>query len=318
MPPVIPHTTPPAWPDDIPASRMASLIRRAGDSADGCRVAILGLPDDLGVRLNSGRPGAKAGPAAFRAALARYGVAEPDAWRWPGILDAGDVAPAPGDTEEALHQTHRHITAAAAAIRNLGLIPVGIGGGHDLTFPFVRGAAGGPLGGLYFDAHLDVRPTVGSGMPFRRLIEECGVGPLQVRGLNPLVNSGEHTQWFKAHGGSIAGMDAPPPPPLPPPPPGNLFVSMDLDVLDAAHAPGVSAPNPCGCSPHDLARWARWAGREPRVRCFDLMELCPPMDVDGRTARIAAHLFLCFLRGVAEREGGEGGEGAERGVGGRP
>ena len=79
-----------------------------------------------------------------------------------------------------------------------------------------------------------------------------------------------------------------------------------LDLHDAAHAPGVSAPNPCGCSPHDLARWARWAGREPRVRCIDLMELCPPMDVDGRTARLAAHLFLCFLRGVAERveEGG--------------
>ena len=49
------------------------------------------------------------------------------------------------------------------------------------------------------------------------------------------------------------------------------------------------------------AQAARWAGRDPRVVCFDLMELCPAHDVGGRTARVACHLFLSFLRGMSER-----------------
>ena len=72
----IPHCSPPVWPEAIPASRFASLIRRA--SPEGCRIGLIGLADDLGVRLNNGRPGAREGPRAFRAALARYGVADPD------------------------------------------------------------------------------------------------------------------------------------------------------------------------------------------------------------------------------------------------
>src|SRR5687767_8945741 len=68
-PPMLPHTTPPSWPADLPPTRFAAQIRT--DSAEGCAIALLGLPDDLGVRLNGGRPGAAEGPTAFLAALAR-------------------------------------------------------------------------------------------------------------------------------------------------------------------------------------------------------------------------------------------------------
>ncbi|MFZ4575371.1 MAG: arginase family protein, partial [Phycisphaerales bacterium] len=163
----------------------------------------------------------------------------------------------------------------------------------------VRGvcAVHGPLAGEYFDAHLDVRETTGSGMPFRRLVEECNAGPLRVHGLNPIVNSKEHTDWFLRHRGEICTRWAPPDRPAH----ARMFVSMDLDVLDAAHAPGVSAINPAGWSVRELEAAALWAGRDPRVVCFDLMELCPTHDVGGRTARVACHLFLTFLRGLSER-----------------
>jgi hypothetical protein len=76
-----PHTTPGVWPDGIDPGRFAAHVHQALPAA--CRVAMIGLADDLGVRLNGGRPGAREGPRAFRAALARYGVAHPDGWEWP-------------------------------------------------------------------------------------------------------------------------------------------------------------------------------------------------------------------------------------------
>lgn len=295
---MIPHCAPPLWPGDIPASRFASVIRR--DSPQGCRVGLIGLADDLGVKLNNGRPGAKDGPRAFRAALARYGVADPMGWDWPAVFDAGDIVPASGSDESALRETHRRVTEAVSACLDLGLFPIGVGGGHDLTFPFVRAVAQRhpKLAGIYFDAHFDVRDTPGSGMAIRRLIEECGVGPLAVHGLDPMVNSREHWKWFTDHNGWVAEDWLNPGGTIIK---GDRFVSFDLDVLSASVAPGVSALNPGGFRLTDAAQWIETLAREPDVRCFDIMELNPVFDEGGRTARVAAHLFLSFLRGFAER-----------------
>jgi formiminoglutamase len=282
------------WLRSQPPGRMAHLIRT--DDIEGCAVALLGLPDDLGVKMNGGRPGAAGGPQAFREALSRYGAAHPAGPSWPGVFDSGDVVP--GDT---LAETHARVTRVAGELLDAGLLPVGIGGGHDLTFPLVRALAqraAEPLTGLYLDAHLDVRSEEGSGMPFRRLVEDCGVRALHVGGLDPFSNSLEHRRWFANHGGRELGFG-----PEDPWPEGPLFFSLDLDVLDQAHAPGVSATNPCGWTPPRVEAWVRAAGRNPRVGCFDIMELSPPWDQDDRTARLAARLFLAFLAGVAERSG---------------
>jgi formiminoglutamase len=82
---------------------------------------------------------------------------------------------------------------------------------------------------------------------------------------------------------------------------GTGFVSVDLDGLDAAFAPGVSAPNPLGLRVGDAMELAEAAGRDSRVRHFDLMELCPPHDLGARTARTAAYLFLAFVSGYQQR-----------------
>lgn len=264
---------------------------------------MLGLPDDTGVRLNGGRPGASEGPAAFRTALSRYGVAIPDGAVWPTLFDAGDVEPVPGVTERALLETHSRIEQATSAILSAGMFPIAVGGGHDLTLPFagrvLKHAAGSDPSHakevVYFDAHLDVRETVGSGMPFRKLVEAHGVSALTIIGFDEFANSAEHVGWFRSHGGTFATQ--------PPRPSAKTIrtVSFDLDCLDSGFAPGVSALNPCGLSMATVDPMIRLLGADHSVRAFDIMELSPPYDVDGRTARIAARLFLSFLRGFSER-----------------
>jgi formiminoglutamase len=288
----VPYTVAKPW--QARPSMFASTILTV-DVSDGCQVGLIGLPDDTGVSLNNGRPGAKHGPQAFRDALSRYGTARPAGFNWPRVFDAGDVVPA-GD----IHETHDRVTAAISALLDLGLFPIAIGGGHDLTFPHVRAivAKFDQMSGVYFDAHLDVRAETGSGMAFRRIIEDCGVSELHVQGFRPFVNDREHLDWFSQHGGRIEAFG-----PHDSWPPGNLFVSLDLDVISSAYAPGVSAPNPNGWNGNQCEEWVSAAAREPRVRCFDIMELNPMYDVDGRTARLAAHLFLCFLRGFGQRDG---------------
>lgn len=323
----IPHCKPSTWPDTIAPSRFAAHILQSTPTT--ARVALLGLPDDLGVKLNNGRVGAAQGPSAFRAALAKYGVAPPAGIQFPRVFDAGDIAPADGHDEVALHETHNRVSEAAAAIVKLGLFPIAIGGGHDLTFAFVRGVLQGlnareqsshnasttsksnAIACLYFDPHLDVRDTAGSGMSFRKLVENNLVERLVIAGFNPLVNAREHVEWFKANGGAVLTSDwtknLETVGPNSSPAWQNHFVgtnrivcSFDMDVLDQSVAPGVSAMNPCGISVDTACKALAAITRNPSLCCLDFMELCPPHDEGGRTARVAAHLFLVALAGFAQ------------------
>ena len=293
------------------------------ESAVGSGVALIGLPDDVGVSMNGGRAGAKEGPGAIRRALAAYGGG------YDGLLgreisaavyDAGDVEVSPlGDRAEALHETHERVTAAVLAAHEMGMVPVCLGGGHDLTFASVRALSvytGAAVSGVNVDAHLDVRAEAGSGMPFRSLIDG---GYLNARcftvvGAGRFANSGEHHEWLLERGGRIidaeavlrsdAGMkeafrrlatgDAPAQP---------GFVTIDLDGIDGSQAPGVSAVNPMGLGVLHAVQAARLAGMRENVRHFDVMELNPEHDDGGRTARVAALLVLTFLAGFSSRGG---------------
>lgn len=307
----LPHTTAPVWPP-VSGGRFAARIR--SDAPEGCAVALLGLPDDTGVSLNHGRPGARLGPSALRAALARFG-ADHDAVHGRTVdvpvFDAGDIVPAPGDDADALLATHARVRAVAADLHARGLVTVGLGGGHDLTLPVVTGAhdargRGRAFGGVNLDAHLDVRPTVGSGMPFRRLIEAGVLDPRRFveLGIGRFANAADHHAWLAAQGGHVVGVDdvlsgrVAPASTLATALPGadDLgFVTFDLDGLDGSVAPGVSAVSPHGLRVGDALALADAAGADPRVVHVDLMELSPPHDVDGRTARVAALILLTFL-----------------------
>ncbi len=225
------------------------------------------------------------------------GAASPAWFEWPEVYDAGDVLPAGDDLDE----THRRVSEASAALASAGLYPCGFGGGHDLTFAFVRGVIDGlpddekPRMGVYLDPHLDVRETRGSGMPFRRLIEECGVQALHCTGFEPSVNDGEHWAWFNEHGGLRTDLDTPSPE-------QPFFASLDLDVLDAAFAPGVSAMNPSGLHANECSYWLGQMAKSDWCRCFDIMELSPPHDDRDRTARVAAYLFQQALWSIARAD----------------
>ncbi|MCA9293722.1 MAG: formimidoylglutamase [Phycisphaerales bacterium] len=315
---IAPHTLPPHWSEPAPG-RFASLIN--GADPDGCRVALLGLPDDKGIALNRGRPGAAEGPAALRRLLAKYGAAF-DAKRAQAlsahIFDAGDVEPhADSDPMIALERTHERVTEAAAALHERGLIVLGLGGGHDLTFPTARALAQysrRPIGGINLDPHLDVRETLGSGMPFRSLIEDQHLDPTRFTelGVARFANAPEHVAYLQKRGGLIVlddnfvrteaeAVEAAFARAKGPDGKGAMFVSIDLDSLPASVAPGVSAPNPLGVPIDAALRLAERAGRDPCVKHFDIMELSPPHDIDGRTVRVAALLLLHFIAGVEVR-----------------
>lgn len=304
---------PAQWPE-VGSERLASTI--LGHSPQRGGIALVGLPDDLGVRLNAGRAGAAAGPTAFRAALARFSTrfdAASQRLMEVPIFDAGDVAPTEGDDPATLARTHERITQALREVHVRGMTACCVGGGHDLTFPAVRALAqeqGGAVGGVNIDTHLDVRDTPGSGMPFRALIDGGHLDPrrFSVLGAGRFASTQEHWTWLHARDGAVV-MAAD----LADDPKaraeraftrlgqGHSFVSFDLDVLDAAFAPGVSALNPTGLTPRQGAVICELAGNDARVRHFDLMELCPPHDEQGRTARVAAMLFASFVAGFARR-----------------
>lgn len=307
----IPHTRPGQWPPIRP-DRFAATIR--ADTHHDAAIALLGLPDDTGVRLNGGRPGAALGPAALRAALSTFGTSWDSVQRRRldvGVFDAGDVEPAEGADEAALLCTHARVEASVRRLHDLGLLPVCIGGGHDLSLPSLTALSKHlmlPLGGVNLDAHLDARERIGSGMAFRHLINGGFVDPSRFVefGLNRFANDEVDFRWLEACGATLmcAGDSEPGPPELFARALGKGglgFVSIDLDGLDAATVPGVSALNPAGVGLREAARLAEAAGREPRVLHFDIMELSPPNDPGGRSARVAAYLFLSFLTGFCER-----------------
>jgi formiminoglutamase len=230
------------------------------------------------------------------------------------IYDAGDVVPASGDGEQALLQTHERVEAAVRELHRLGLSTICIGGGHDLSLASLSAVAaqrGVTLGGINLDAHLDVRQRVGSGMPFRRLIERGALDPHRFieLGVGRFANEEADLHWLTQLGARIVyaqeiqgcgltlerelelALGG-----------GCGFVSIDLDVLDQAVAPGVSAPNPLGLSLSHAVQLAEAAGKDSRVLHFDIMEFNPKYDRDSSTARAAALLLLHFVAGFRQRQ----------------
>lgn len=291
--------------------RVGDLLGTALGEGATPRAVLVGFPSDAGVIRNGGRPGASAGPAAVREALRTM---TPDAARHEAMrgllartLDLGDV-----EVEGDLEADQERLAAALAPHLGAGRVAVVVGGGHETAWGHFLGhvRAGLRPAVLNVDAHPDVRPLVDgeghSGSPFRQMLEHPSGACRGCRavGLQPASVAREHLRWLEAAGGSwrwregldaealegeVAALDAP------------ALVSLDLDAVDAAHAPGVSAPCTDGLGPGAWLAAAERAGAEPAVRSLDLVELNPRHDVDGRTARLAARTIWRFLRGLAVR-----------------
>lgn len=303
--PLAPTAT--AWtiPRSDPNDRfVADLVRESANATRG--YGLFGVPFDGAV---IGRPGAKEGPAAIRAALAplKPWTAERGELRF-ALRDFGDAA---GWTDTA--SAHRAAEEAARAVLAAGLVPVALGGDHSLGYPLVK-AHEGRVGVINIDAHLDVRDVVGgkitSGTPFGRLLEDGvvrGANLVEV-GARDFATSPAYAAKAAKHGVRVVGVERVRQDPdavareavaTAAAGTGGVYVSLDVDVLDAAHAPGVSAPTPGGLSTSELYAFLRSCAREisarSRLAGFDLVEVAPSLDEGGRTARAAAFALLHFL-----------------------
>jgi len=249
-------------------------------------LALLGLPTDRG---SSFLRGAAGGPAAIRAALhggssnlfAENGV---DLGAPGALTDAGDVR---------LDGTAGEIDAIDAAVDRLlgeGRRVIALGGDHAVTYPVVRAHARHHpgLAILHFDAHPDLYDSYGSdpyshACPFARIMERGLASRLVQVGIR--ADTAELRAQARRFGVETVGMDrlGELPGLLPD---GPVYVSIDLDALDPAYAPGVSHHEPGGLATRDVLR-AIQALRGPVIG-GDVVELNPARDLNGATAMVAA------------------------------
>ncbi|WP_306359493.1 formimidoylglutamase [Nocardia sp. CC227C] len=273
-----------------------------GRAGNGC--ALIGFASDEGVRRNQGRPGAAAGPDALRAALASLALATP-----VPLEDAGTVAVTDADLEAGQVRLGRAVTVAMDA----GRLPMVLGGGHEVAYGTYLGVAGSArrrdrprLGILNLDAHFDLRadPIPSSGTPFRQILDaERAAGTdcrYAVLGISQPANTAAlfdaahrldvrylldeqcGTLDYAIVDAFVAELlDAV----------DLLYLTIDLDVLPAAVAPGVSAPAAYGVPLEIVQRVCDRVSASGSLAAVDVAELNPALDVDSRTARTAARLL---------------------------
>ncbi|WAB81788.1 agmatinase [Microcella daejeonensis] len=303
-------STRPRYTDIATFARLPRL-----DQVERADIAVVGVPFDSGV---SYRPGARFGPAHVREAsrlLRPYNPAQDvSPFANQQVVDAGDIAANPFDIAEAvtaIERAARELTADGARL-------VTIGGDHTIALPLLRVAAeraGGPVAVVHFDAHLDTWDTyfgapVTHGTPFRRASEEglidttaslhVGIrGPLYSRqdlrdderlGFAVITSDDLQDEGLPR---AIERMrarlgDAP------------VYVSIDIDVLDPAHAPGTGTPEAGGMTSRELLGMVR-ALAEHRFVGADVVEVAPAYDHAQLTAVAASHVAYELISAMAPR-----------------
>ena len=296
------------WWQAMASYDVGTANERAAGSAGSTRrpAVLLGFASDEGVRRNQGRTGASAAPAALRKALG------PLAFHLDRtVADAGDVVVSDGALEAGQERAGR----AVAEMLDAGHLTVVLGGGHETAYASYLGVSasaavqsGQRLGVLNLDAHFDLRdePVPSSGTPFLQMaraeaaagrdfryavvgISEANntralfdtAGRLGVQYLLDEDCEAARVQAFVA--GFLADIDV-------------LYLTIDLDVLPAAVAPGVSAPAAYGVPLPVVSAVCRQVAASGKLLHLDVAELNPGFDIDGRTAKVAARLVDTLLR----------------------
>ncbi len=293
--------------DDTPDEGAAGLrwhqcVKALSDEAhEG--VALLGFASDAGVARNHGRPGARQGPTKLRRMLA--GLPAPSV----PVYDAGDVV----CEDDALEAAQAEQAGQLASLLDQGLLPITLGGGHEVALGSFRGLArhlenqdahAKPrVGIINLDAHFDLRlaPRGSSGTPFRQIADDCQEKGWAFQycclGISRFANTQalfdrakdlgvwwrEDTQMSPGHEDAtlrylsdfMAQVD-------------HVYFTLCLDVLPAAVAPGVSAPAAYGVSLALVENLLDAVAQSGKLRLADIAELNPSYDIDDRTARTAA------------------------------
>ncbi|HVF95622.1 MAG TPA: arginase family protein [Sphingomonas sp.] len=261
-------------------------------------IRLIGLPTDSHSSFLRGAAGA---PAAIRAALAsdHANMATESGLELGSDIALGDR----GDL--ALGEDAGDFDRICEAASVAGAVPIFLGGDHMVTYPIVAGLAAvhGPLEILHFDAHPDLYDDFGGdplshASPFARIMERGLARRLVQVGVRTL--NGHCRRQVERFGVEVIEMRdfAPDRVPIPD---GPLYVSIDLDALDPAFAPGVSHHEPGGLSVRDILSVLQRV-RTPLVGA-DVVEYNPARDINGMTAVVAAK-FVKELAALAAKEGG--------------
>lgn len=258
--------------------------------------ALIGFASDEGVERNGGRQGAAKGPEELRKALGSLALHDD----FPRT-DTGTITTQGDDLEGAQRELSDRVRELAAA----GNLVVVLGGGHETSFATHRGVreAVGPMGIINFDAHFDLRradrPT--SGTPFRQIADlDESTFTYSVLGISKPNNTRVLFDEARALGVTTVLdtelADASPAEAAEIalkciPDEGPIHLSIDLDVLPASVAPGVSAPAALGVRYELIRAMAEAVAATGRVALVDVVELNPEFDIDARTAKAAARLI---------------------------
>lgn len=278
-------------------------------------IALIGFACDAGVARNQGRIGAQEGPAALRAVLGNMPVR-----RCTSIADAGDVVCVPQGDDDGLEEAQYDLSQAVADLLARSLLPIGLGGGHEIAYGSFGGLASHlasreknpKIGILNLDAHFDLRMAerASSGTPFRQIAEHCQAEGWTFNycclGVSAFANTEAlfrradalGVRWrldeemsilhldktLAAVSAFLAEVD-------------HVYFTICLDVLPAAVAPGVSAPSARGVPLEVIEPVIDTIATSGKLRLADVAELNPGKDIDQRTARVAARL----VARIAER-----------------
>ncbi len=266
-------------------------------------VVLIGFAVDEGVRRNQGRTGAAGGPAALRQALANLPAPAATA-----LWDAGTVH----CEAQALEAAQAELSATVTKVRAQGGLPLVLGGGHEMAWGtfggLVReGRTPGRLLVLNLDAHFDLRHAAApnSGTPFAQMHAWCASQDqgfhYTVLGISRFANtpalfdrardtgtrwrSDEALQtpadWAQAQADLARDLQAS----------DAVYLTICLDVLSAAIAPGVSAPAALGVPLAFIEAVIDQVKASGKLIAADMAELNPSFDRDGQTARVGARLL---------------------------
>jgi guanidinobutyrase len=279
--------------------------------------AIYGLPFDAG---SVGRPGASHGPRGIREVsyhhLTYYATLDFDLVEALHPCDCGNCTIVPANAQ----RTFEHAQADLGQILAAGALPVMFGGDHSVTIPAVRAVRErfGDPGLVLLDTHLDTALHVGGEQlnhccPIARAVE-AGFDPAKIAllGISGWMNPRSELDYCREHGIAViwleeiwehgtawaiarareisrAAQD-------------GVYLSVDIDCLDGAHAPGTCTPTPGGLSVRETLELVRGLARGGLLG-LDVVETAPPLDPTPTTALLAGRIALdamAFHAGAGE------------------
>jgi len=289
-------------PNDEQFGDIVETIQPA--TADEYNAILVGEPYDGAV---IGRRGAREGPEAIRDALSGVKTHHFENGPVEDIGDRGNIEIPDGATVSAVQ---KRIRRATTEIHELSTIPVFLGGDNSLTYPNVLPVLEAsktdpePLGVINIDAHLDCREVLdepSSGTPYRQLLD-AGLDELVTIGARQFETSTAYADFLEDTGGTIITAEETAKQPVEVASWArealdveNLYVSVDMDVLDGAVAPGVSAPTPGGVTARELFVLVSELASDDTLVGFEVVETAPPLCPDGRTAETAARVIAHAL-----------------------